>query len=113
MLTKENIRTLIGIINILLFIFLIFIIIFYFANLFPNVLKVLYLLIKILVILRCMRVILLMKNFSEFQAIFKTVHNMKTLFSELINTPVFIFSVPVILFFINVFNRRKNNKKCI
>ena len=84
MLTKENIRTLIGIINILTFIVLIFIIIFYFANLFPNVLKVLYLLIKILVILRCMRVILLMKNFSEFQAIFKTVHNMKTLFSELI-----------------------------
>ena len=84
MLTKENIRTLIGIINILTFIVLIFIIIFYFANIFPNALKILYLLIKILVIFRCMRVILLMKNFSEFQAIFKTVHNMKTLFSQLI-----------------------------
>ena len=84
MLTKENIRTLIGIINILTFTVLIFIIIFYFANIFPDALKILYLLIKILVIFRCMRVILLMKNFSEFQAIFKTVHNMKTLFSQLI-----------------------------
>ena len=84
MLTKENIRTLIGIINILTFTVLIFIIIFYFSNIFPDALKILYLLIKILVIFRCMRVILLMKNFSEFQAIFKTVHNMKTLFSQLI-----------------------------
>ena len=84
MSTKENIRNIIGIINLLTFILLFINIIFNLINFFPNTLKILYILIKILVTSRALRIILLLKNFAEFKAIFRTVHNMKTLFTELI-----------------------------